>query len=605
MAETSSTPMKVLKDLLKEGRTMNAPQDALDTLKDYIEAVEQWNIEAERVLHLKQHDYTKKTKRYLKVKELIERASSIGFEPDCLGDLKSYQVNLEILDSKLTDDLLTSHNKEVQMQLYKRGMELCSDTPRFLKLRALLESPSWEERSKAALEQPYDSKVLRQLIKEGEEMGMPLLLEKLIQTEAFGKKVLYRVDNICRGREKLELEGIEEDEKNHFSRLGQEGDLAIVLGAHTVARLHHHVERSREMHKEIEEAMKQKSSLSVAEGQQLMNMCRELSFKSPLAQTISSELNKASAWTEQMRRTWMSGRQKSLDSVLKAVLSNVTRITTTADDEPDTWCICRRPESGLMIECDECREWYHTTCVKVTRSGSSSSRSATNVGSYSCPICDPSSSSSSDEKISHASRQPSIEEITELVEKGRDLRFYPKEYEAMCDIHAMMSEYRDKVQAFCRSRAQLQIEDIDKIKHYLRTLTGLEVCLRDEKDFLKSKMQTLSTSPKQVIACVCKNTENKQGLIVCSECQRWSHSACVKQPNPLFNGKEFICTGCCDSKKKKKKRAASEMAPSSKPPQKIIKLTVRPPSSHSNKRQRNSKGEEEQESSYKKQKSTA
>ena len=47
------------------------------------------------------------------------------------------------------------------------------------------------------------------------------------------------------------------------------------------------------------------------------------------------------------------------------------------------YCICRGPNTGtFMIQCDECREWYHGACVNVTSSD------AKNIDIYLCPECD-------------------------------------------------------------------------------------------------------------------------------------------------------------------------------------------------------------------------
>ena len=32
----------------------------------------------------------------------------------------------------------------------------------------------------------------------------------------------------------------------------------------------------------------------------------------------------------------------------------------------NVYCLCRLPEGdGLMVECDLCKEWFHSTCVKL------------------------------------------------------------------------------------------------------------------------------------------------------------------------------------------------------------------------------------------------
>lgn len=38
------------------------------------------------------------------------------------------------------------------------------------------------------------------------------------------------------------------------------------------------------------------------------------------------------------------------------------------DDPEKLWCICRKPyEKRFMICCDNCVEWFHGSCVNVTR----------------------------------------------------------------------------------------------------------------------------------------------------------------------------------------------------------------------------------------------
>lgn len=56
---------------------------------------------------------------------------------------------------------------------------------------------------------------------------------------------------------------------------------------------------------------------------------------------------------------------------------------------PDTtavanqFCICPGPDTGsFMIQCDECREWYHGFCVNLDK------KWAENFAYYLCHRCD-------------------------------------------------------------------------------------------------------------------------------------------------------------------------------------------------------------------------
>lgn len=47
------------------------------------------------------------------------------------------------------------------------------------------------------------------------------------------------------------------------------------------------------------------------------------------------------------------------------------------------YCLCRRSDdSGFMIACDRCDEWFHGTCVGLT------SAQGKRIGKYVCPLCD-------------------------------------------------------------------------------------------------------------------------------------------------------------------------------------------------------------------------
>eukprot|EP00741_Cyanophora_paradoxa_P021500 tig00021357_g20756.t1 len=52
----------------------------------------------------------------------------------------------------------------------------------------------------------------------------------------------------------------------------------------------------------------------------------------------------------------------------------------------ERYCICRSTESsGFMIQCDECEDWFHGKCVKISRT------QAKTLTKYKCPLCSPKS----------------------------------------------------------------------------------------------------------------------------------------------------------------------------------------------------------------------
>lgn len=78
----------------------------------------------------------------------------------------------------------------------------------------------------------------------------------------------------------------------------------------------------------------------------------------------------------------------------RAVAAVRKRLQMSKKKREDVWCICRKPHGGrFMICCDQCNEWFHGSCVKVTAAeGKMLSKSG---AEYVCPKCKPLKLSSS------------------------------------------------------------------------------------------------------------------------------------------------------------------------------------------------------------------
>lgn len=60
--------------------------------------------------------------------------------------------------------------------------------------------------------------------------------------------------------------------------------------------------------------------------------------------------------------------------------------TPSTGNSKDLFCLCRGPDDGqLMIQCAECKEWYHGICVSITKD------QANLIDVYLCPQCLPTS----------------------------------------------------------------------------------------------------------------------------------------------------------------------------------------------------------------------
>lgn len=484
--------MKKLRDLIRDAHNSNVPQEPIDNLKEFINVLDRWVADTERLLGPKPDSAKQTETRYERCQSLMARAQEIGFNLALLPDVESYAAKLADVDNQITDELFASNDIERQKNVLERGVRFRSDSAQFRKLKKFMEYSTWEQGLREAYAVPYAAKNYKKLIKDGEEMGLTVesdaLFKHLVDKDKYGRQTVQHVENVIKGREKINPS--DEEGIFHIGFNAENPDISVELDPQLINRLQNSMARSKITLRELDTLLNiQRTHTSIAdrpsasEAQKLMTAARELCYTSELATRLTAELARNSAWNEHLRSTLMNGRQKGLEVILKEILTNIQRITTS-EGKPKIYCICRNKENGHMIACEICHEWYHVPCLRVARN---IARSPT---AYLCPACHPTPDAL--QKIPHQSKQPTLKEIADLVASAGELSFRPKDYAAITHIYSIMLDYQSRVQAFCRSKEQLDHTDVNRIKFYLRTLMGLEVLLPDETDFLRAKIKALT-----------------------------------------------------------------------------------------------------------------
>ncbi|KAI8987246.1 hypothetical protein BDF20DRAFT_909885 [Mycotypha africana] len=508
MTDQASPQLEKLKAIRKEGETLRASESSkaeeLQTLKDYIDTLESWDTETKKILHSSgssskyfPSSNTGQTRRIDRLIELVNYAATIDVAPlPHLDKLKDYLAKLENLESQLTEELLTTTPlDDVHLnQLYKEGLKLKADSDKFNRLVYRINSTAWEEEAQAVLKNPFNLSNYRKLIREAENLGIEstsgTTLHRLIIVEDFGNKQLQYINDLCKGRIQIDYDSIE----SVLLNIGRHTDFSIEFESNVIDRLEKNFARSnetiREVEKVLDEAYSKDSVIdrpAVSVISHLIPLSKQSSIYSEKFAELQAAYDGCIAWEEQVRKTFMKGRQKSLDTVINETANNVRAIVSSSKQSTGIYCICRRHEEGLMIECDSCHEWYHSACLKIPQSVVHSKNS------YICPICNP----TSEPNVTYISRRPNLHEVIALMKAGESLKFLPKNYTAIYSIYSCMDSYRKTIQAFCRSKSQLGIDDLPQMKYYLRTLIGLEVLLSEELDFLRTKIELIQTTMPQ------------------------------------------------------------------------------------------------------------
>ncbi|KAF4120720.1 [histone H3]-trimethyl-L-lysine4 demethylase [Geosmithia morbida] len=142
------------------------------------------------------------------------------------------------------------------------------------------------------------------------------------------------------------------------------------------------------------------------------------------------------------------------------------------------FCICRKMEAGMMIECELCHEWYHYKCLKIARGKVKEDEK------YTCPICDWRM------KIPRDASRPKLEDLVALVDEIQTLPFQPEEEEVLRQIIDNAQGFREHIARFCNPIVSTEAE-LSTQRFYLRKLEGAEVLLAYETNFFRQELHKL------------------------------------------------------------------------------------------------------------------
>lgn len=142
----------------------------------------------------------------------------------------------------------------------------------------------------------------------------------------------------------------------------------------------------------------------------------------------------------------------------------------------DVFCICRRAEAGMMIECEVCHEWYHGKCLKIARG------KVKEDDLYTCPICD------WRVKIPRDAARPKLEDLQAWADELETLPFQPEEEKTLSNIVEHAQTYRDFIKPIIHSDVPTTPEEVATMRFHLRKIEGADILLAEETNFLRQEL---------------------------------------------------------------------------------------------------------------------
>ncbi|KAL0095178.1 C5HC2-type zinc finger transcription factor [Phycomyces blakesleeanus] len=609
--------LKTLRSLLQEGEKVFAPEDDVEEIRKTIPKIMDWIDEA-KLYAIRKHQNRRRDsgtaqyngKRFEQIKKLCKDASEMHFDaPEVHAIRKTLKMLNDFRDQAL--EVLGADNQSVSVDTYRDvyeiGTGMNADIPEMAQLEMAIKQHTWRKGAPTSIKNHF-SDIIRS-IAEAKEYKIPVddsTYQTLLALKQEGERWVAQYDLVTCS-ESVTLD--------HYTNL-LEASTKVSTPPDALYNVKEVVKVGTDATEIIQMATdfstgQHKERPSVTDLSRVAHALQWLPIQIENSQCIATQKDEIEKWVRQVEtvfdrtsQTPTSPHKSHLEMRLMDVLTNMVNIiepkgsagaafiaSITAGNgrgastgplkkakllnrSADRYCICRKSESGLMIECDICHEWYHGRCVKVTR------REAEAI-TYVCPACD------GHQVIPRAFKRPSLEECEQLIEDANRLWFLPKEYELLSQIVDSARTFKGRVQAFCRSKTQLGVQDLNAIKMNLRELLGLDIHLRDETDFLRKKVKTLSgplplpqiygaypspnlpvaqisqedipatdsnishssSSADERVYCVCRKRYTPNGpdaqMVGCDTCHEWFHLSCVNLDLKALPGIEhYKCPGC-------------------------------------------------------------
>lgn len=521
--------MKLLHHLLAEADKNGVPREETMQLRDHLDRIQHWENQAAAFLHTAKQKRKSSTgahrttgnkafsyngERYRQLLDLKHRASTMAFDSPYINELETLFSQASGL-RKRAKELLASKRRSIDhiQAALNQGLSLNMDYEEMAQLQIAIDQHRWiTELEPSAMQLPLDCDALANLLKSAQECKLPSSNPKYQDLLA---KVRVGDQWIKRAR-----------------RLRPDGTYSISNGGSVtmdeldeVLNVDQDVPTQRELYQELQSFRMKISSWLLLFTRTMMQCQQQQLLHRPSSQdiaelkaqlnelplhvvqnesaTLDMELERLDEWTNRVKRllSYRLNGAKSFDGILENLQHTIDHILAqrlksepesgTAADYPKkksrggrrsvgSYCICHEPESGFMIKCDVCAEWYHGSCVKIAK------RRLNHNESYTCPVCDPASD------FVHLSRRPKLEDLADVMEDAKSLRLVPESYPVLQNMIMAMEAYREELGTFCRSKPVLEVEDLDRIKQYLRELLGLPIALDDETEFLRKKVNDIS-----------------------------------------------------------------------------------------------------------------
>ncbi|KAI0805589.1 PLU-1-domain-containing protein [Xylaria sp. FL0064] len=531
--EEATPALKTLRTLLNEGERIPYDLPSLPVLREFVDRCNDWVEEATNYTVRKQQNRRKNdkvwqsglrrtagdgllslkdpndTRRVENIYRLLEDADHIGF--DCpekhqlkerADAIRSFQKNAE----QALEHIL-GHNQESIEELIEEGRTFNVSIPELDKLQCVLEQIRWSNNARASRSKSLTLDEVREILRDGHRLEIPLYNDHM---KWYNDKYQAAVQWEAKAKELIDADHIHYPQLEALSNQVQANSLPVAT--ETLAIIDGVLHKQREAHRQVVDLTERSRDPDFnkrpkySEVAEVIRKIEFLNSKPVGTLDLEKEQKRHEDWMRKGKKLF--GKTNAPLHILKTHMDYVydrnldcfdivsdkprlpaepaSRATSEERDQKSsrTWddptfrevfCICRRTEAGLMIECELCHEWYHGKCLKIARG------KVKEDDKYTCPICD------WRVKIPRDAARPKLEDLIAWQEEIPNLPFQPEETEVLKKIIDKAQEFRRHIAGFC-TPVVATASEADTQRFYLRKIEGAEILLSYETNFFRQEL---------------------------------------------------------------------------------------------------------------------
>ncbi|KAK0291854.1 hypothetical protein LTR35_001282 [Friedmanniomyces endolithicus] len=533
--ENPRPSLKHMRTLLAEGEKIQYDLPHLPDLRRFVERCNEWVEEATNYITRKQQNRRKSEKAWRKgtakaaeleerdkelrkvdnIRKLLATADDISFDCPEINTLRERAESIAEFqrDAEKALNNIRIHTTADFEELMERGKEFHVDIPEIDNLERVVKRLRWDDMAKAkrpnmvTRRQDQTLKDIDKFLAEGIDIGVPdtnpdmlFFREHKAQGELWEQKA----------KELMAVEQV------HYQQLDSLATQATTLpvSAETIAAVDAILRKQREVQERIGTLVEQSKTNEFRnrpmykEMRTVMDALEELQSK-PNGTTELEKLQKQHEdWMREGKKLFgkanaplhilhqhmvgVNNRNEAcfdLTDRPRGPVEPSSREHTPDEGQPiadgsnssrDVFCICRRPEAGMMIECEYCHEWYHGKCLKIARG------KVKEDDKYTCPVCD------WRVKIPRDAARPKLEDLQNWHDKLESLPFQPEEEKTLSQIVGDGGAFRDFMKTLMNPENPVTIEEIVTLRFYLRKIEGADILLAEETNYLRQELHKWS-----------------------------------------------------------------------------------------------------------------